>query len=257
MIQDHAPFLIPQGSLFFSQSPPLCPLVLVAGGRCPHPSWLHRLVAFGIQALWGVDRGARWCRNADLLPDRFVGDGDSLGEHDRVWLQENGVPESVFPVAKDYTDLQLALFEAIAFFPGVPIVVTGIGGGRFDHAFSALYSALWSHRRGGRVIVMGDDQELLMPLLGPAELTAVFRTPPEILSTLALSEECLGVSVQKTLWPLDQVTLRLDEPFAVSSRLVPESSSADFSVQKGWLGVYAAWGMETNAEEGVQKNGLS
>ncbi len=235
---------LPQGILRFSPeiSPP--PVVLVAGGRAPEIPWLQDLVRLGVRAVWGVDRGARWCRRAGICPDRFVGDGDSLEEEDRRWLHDRRVPQHLHPVAKDFTDLQLALFEAADEYPGVPIVLTGTGGGRFDHAFSALFSALWAHRRGGRVVALGDSKELLIPLRGPTEVALAFAPPPDVVSSLALSSECSGVTLKGTEWPLEGVTLYLEEPYAVSNRLTMGVNDRTFEVIQGWLGVYAAWDID-------------
>ncbi len=235
---------LPQGFLRFSQDLMLPPLVLVAGGRAPDPSWLQKLRHGGVWAVWSVDRGARWCRLAGILPERFVGDGDSLEEEDRQWLQDHHVPVHIYPVAKNLTDLQLALFEAAEEHPKRTTVVTGTGGGRFDHAFSAVFSALWAHRRGGRVCVLGDETELCIPLRGPSEVTLCFDPLPDVVSTLALSQECSGVTLRGTEWPLEEVTLLLDEPYAISNRMKRDVLENTFAVANGWLGVYAAWDIE-------------
>jgi len=252
--------VLPQGTLRFSQTFSYPPLILVAGGRSPGASWLRDLLRPGVRAVWSVDRGARWCRQAGILPQRFVGDGDSLGEEDRQWLQDHRVPCRIYPVAKNLTDLQLALFEAAEMFPHLPTVVTGTGGGRFDHAFSAVFSALWAHRRGGHVLAMGDELELLIPLRGPSEVLLSFAPLPDVVSTLAMTRECTGVTLQGTEWPLENVRLLLDEPYAISNRLTAKAQETSFSVKKGWLGVYAAWGIDkqtSSGEKGTSKSGLS
>ena len=61
-----------------------------------------------------ADGGARIAEGLGLRIDRWVGDGDSLGEDGLADLRRRGVAVSLESVDKDATDTELALEAALA-----------------------------------------------------------------------------------------------------------------------------------------------
>ena len=73
-----------------------------------------------------------------------------------------------YPSDKDFTDLQLALFRAGE--EGYSsVLVSGCWGGRFDHLWSVVHSAVWARERGTRVLAFADHDEVLFLLSGGEE----------------------------------------------------------------------------------------
>jgi thiamine pyrophosphokinase len=216
---------------------PACRLA-VLGGRMPDIAWL-RQAASG-REVWAVDRGAEFCHAAGIEPARALGDFDSIGGGGKEWLEHLGIEPELFPPDKDYTDFQLALQRA-----GGDLLVTGCWGGRFDHAFANVFSAIWGREWGTNVRAFADESEILVPLFGKARLTLRFRTPPLAVSLLPLSSEC-EAGVRGTRWELAPGTLLSQgKPYAISN--VPLANAANETVVDitgGVAGVYCAFLIE-------------
>ena len=213
------------GGMPSSSPPPL----LVRGGRAPEPDWLRK-VSLGRET-WALDRGADACRAAGVVPSRILGDFDSVSDGARKWAERMGAKTDRYTPDKDDTDFQLAL----RLLSG-DVVVTGCWGGRFDHAFSNVFSSLWAMERGVRVLWFADEREVLFPLRGPAKLELDFEILPSALSLLSLTAFCEGVSIENVKWPLDEADLAQGSPREISN--VPLGRPVRVEVRSGILGVY-------------------
>jgi thiamine pyrophosphokinase len=101
-------------------------LVITGGDPVPDESLAGLLpVDFVVAADSGLDHALR----LNLTPDLVVGDFDSVSDES---LSRFEGPVERHPVAKDATDLELALREAVSRRPE-RIVVLGGHGGRLDH----------------------------------------------------------------------------------------------------------------------------
>ena len=167
-----------------------------------------------------------------MEPAQALGDFESIGKEGQEWLERLGVERERYPADKDYTDFQLALRRT-----GGDLLVTGCWGGRFDHAFANIFSALWGRELGANVRAFADESELLVPLFGRARLTLRFRTPPLALSLLPLSSEC-GAGIRGTKWELDtnETSLLQGRPYTISN--VPAADEVVVEVARGAAGAY-------------------
>lgn len=84
--------------------------------------------------LIAVDGGLATCRGIRRRPDLFVGDLDS------VRVPPRGIPSTVYPVAKDFSDFAGALLAARRLGAEV-VVIAGLLGGRLDHEWANLLEA--------------------------------------------------------------------------------------------------------------------
>ncbi|HCD70995.1 thiamine diphosphokinase [Thermovirga lienii] len=230
---------LPQVEATFSKRSLGKVLVFVAGGRRPDKKWLSFLVRKGYP-FWAVDRGLIYCLEAGITPTLYIGDKDSISEEELTRAQKTMVELVTYPTMKDLTDLQLALKEASNRCENASILLTGCWGGRFDHLYSIVHSAVWADEWGISTIAMADDKEILYFLKGKTSISLDFKKLPKNISLLALSDHCIGVSIDNVVWPLQEYTLSQHHPFAVSNKLHPssENQGINVSVQKGWLGVY-------------------
>ncbi len=215
-------------------------LILVAGGRAPDAGWLAEICR-PCDTLWAVDRGLECCFEAGLIPDRLIGDLDSVSRGAIERGRELGVPMETFPVEKDLTDLQLALRIASRDLPTARIVLTGCWGGRFDHNFSNVYSPLWTESQGLNVLCMADEREALFFLRGRACVVFYPQVAPEAISLLALTPYCGKVGVSGVRWELSNKDLSLYKPFAISNKLGQGKESFRVCLEEGVLGVYLYW----------------
>ena len=95
------------------------------------PGWLEpgaKVVA--------ADGGARHAAALGLGIDRWVGDGDSLGEAGIAELEAAGVPVERARPDKDESDTELAILAALAMGATSLTVLGALGGPRIDHALA-------------------------------------------------------------------------------------------------------------------------
>ncbi len=207
------------------------PCLIVTGGRAPAPHWLQQ-VAKG-KTLWTADHGLDACRAAQLLPERLIGDLDSLSLSSLAWAEAQGIPIEKFPTEKDDTDTQLALRKAEE-AGYTTIYLSGAFGNRTDHAMSTLLTAAASETE----VILADDREALFFLSGGESLDLEFDRSPKALSLLPLFGDAEGVTMTGVHWPLSGTYLSEKCPTAVSNRLEEGETRCTVSMEKGKLGVY-------------------
>lgn len=104
--------------------------VVFAGGDPPHPSVSGRLPASA--RVIAADSGLGHAMRLGIPVDVLVGDLDSVDQRDLDAAVAAGVEVEVYPVAKDHTDLELALDRARD-LGASRIEVVGGSGDRLDH----------------------------------------------------------------------------------------------------------------------------
>ena len=151
-----------------------------------------------IAADGGLDRAAALGLEVDVL----VGDLDSVSSAALARAESAGTRIVRHPVAKDATDLELALDEALA-LGGRRVLVIASAGGRLDHLAASL-------------LLLGAERyaELELDALVGDALVHVVRsartlrgTPGELLTLLPLGDGAEGVTTSGLEYPLDGETL--------------------------------------------------
>lgn len=209
--------------------------LLVSGGRTPDTRWLQE-AAKG-RRLIAIDHGLDACRKAGLRPSCLIGDGDSANPSAWQEAQTAGIAIHAFPPEKDDTDTQLAL--TIAHEQGMAAaLLTGVFGGRFDHAYSTILSCAAAPLR----CVLADEREALFYLKDGEDITITCHARPKAISLLPLTPLAEGVSIAGVHWPLTDATLPQLLPRAISNVLEPPADTFHVSIKKGILGVYLIWG---------------
>ncbi len=230
---------LPQLKAQFSYDLPEKQTVLVVGGKAPDTKWLKQVIKN--RTLWCADHGIDICKNANCIPYQLVGDADSASPEGWQWALDNGAIVTKLPVEKDLTDTQLALQMIANEYNSSTVILTGAWGGRFDHAFSTIFSFqgfVKEHLYG----CIADEEEVLLFLRDEDYLTLKFNSQPKAISLLPLSGECSGVSINGVHWPLDRVLLNNNLPYAVSNKVDSRENTIWISQKRGLLGVYLYWG---------------
>jgi thiamine pyrophosphokinase len=208
-------------------------VMMVLGGRPPEIGWL-RDTSRNFDEIWAADSGGEICKEAGLLPRCVIGDFDSICGKDKEWLISHGTEIVKYPAEKDLTDYQLCLKIASQRAKNV-VFVTGGWGGRFDHAHSNIYSALWGMDLGVRVICLADENESLFYIYSGESIEIDFKDRPCAFSLIAL-ESLSIVSVNGAKWNLSYSEITLKHPYAISN--MPENRSTKINVHEGAIGVY-------------------
>ena len=225
----------PQLSLSYSSyTEKAKPWLLITGGRPPKTSWLNALQ--GYDACWAADHGIDACQQAGIRPDVLLGDGDSASTKAWSWAEQNGITIQKDPVAKDYTDTQLAL--QLMEEAGAPaIILTGAFGGRFDHAYSTMFSCASLSVPCALI----DETEALFYAQADQSINLTCQSVPKAISLLPFTENCSGVTINNVRWPLTGATLTQKSPNAVSNELLTGQTDLSICVKSGILGVYCYW----------------
>ena len=91
--------------------------------------------------LVAADGGYHLMKMLNLAPDMVLGDLDSVTEGDLDEIEQAKIPLQRFPVAKDETDLELAINASLA--RGCrSIRIVGANGGRLDQELGVLFQLL-------------------------------------------------------------------------------------------------------------------
>ncbi|MCL1940703.1 MAG: thiamine diphosphokinase [Synergistaceae bacterium] len=228
----------------FIENDPNSTIMFVLGGCPPDVGWLKETgLNFGV--IWAADSGGGICKKAGLRPECLIGDFDSISGEDKEWLASQGTEIVEYPAEKDLTDYQLCL--EIASKRGIKnVIVTGGWGGRFDHAYSNLYSALWGMELGVRVICLADESESLFYARSGESVEIGFKKTPDAFSLIALEPSSV-VSVDGAKWNLSRAPINQKFPYAVSNK--PENDRIKIEVHEGSIGIYT---IMRNSECGIR-----
>lgn len=225
----------PQLTATYPAQSAAAPWLLVTGGRPPQAAWLRQL--HGFARCWAADHGIDTCQKDGRLPDCLLGDGDSASTSAWQWAAAQDIPICKFPTAKDLTDTQLALTMMQA--EGAPfIVLTGAFGGRFDHAFSTIFSAA----NAEIPCCLIDESEALFYVTADMSIQLTCQMRPKAISLLPFTGTCTGVNIDNVRWPLAGATLSQRQPNAVSNELLTGQNELTVSIASGILGIYCYWG---------------
>lgn len=125
------------------------PVAVVVGGGGPPVVARDELGDLGAHpVVIAADSGLTHARALGLRVDRVVGDMDSVDPDELAAAEATGVVVDRHPVAKDATDLDLALDVALDTRPSRLLVVTGAGD-RFDHALAVALAVSAPGRGAG------------------------------------------------------------------------------------------------------------
>lgn len=205
-------FILPQCTAEITASEQQETCFVTAGGRRPDLNWLQKAAAG--YTVYCADAGGTCCLEAEIVPQRLYGDGDSAGAEVYKKLAAQGTKIFKYPPAKDDTDLQLVLQQCT----GCNLIVSGIWGGRFDHLYSNVFSLLGYKAKHGCQVIMADEQEVMLLLQASESVHVSIDKLQNVkaVSLLPLSNEA-QVNIAGVRWPLQEAKLQLLYPYAISN----------------------------------------
>ena len=110
-------------------------VVLIANGILQETEWMRPLLE-AADLIGAIDGGANYLYALDHLPDWILGDFDSIEATTRCW--SSGVLSYQYPAAKDFTDLELGIQQALD-DGATDITILGGTGGRLDQELGNLF----------------------------------------------------------------------------------------------------------------------
>jgi thiamine pyrophosphokinase len=165
--------------------------------------------------LIAADGGARHALALGCRLDAVVGDLDSLEPTLMAELAEAGVVIKRYPVAKDQTDLELAIEYALA--QGViEVVLLGAVGDRLDQTLANL---LILAQRDWPVQLTLVERNQIAQLVRPGQLVTLQANVGDTVSILPLSNVVTGITYAGMRYPLHDATLHLGSTRGISNEV--------------------------------------
>jgi thiamine pyrophosphokinase len=184
-----------------------------------------------------ADGGARLADSLGVRIDRWVGDGDSLGEAALAELEAAGVPVERAPPDKDESDTELAVAAALRDGADGIVIVGGLGGRRIDHAIANIGLLAMPGLAGRDAVVLDGRSRLsLIRAPGPGGAAVTRRLPGrigDIVSLLPLGPDVEGVTTHGLAYPLADEPLPPGGARGLSN--VRQAGDAEVVVRTGLL----------------------
>ncbi len=162
----------------------------------------------GVSFVIGADGGAAKAEAClGVAVDLVIGDEDSLPASDMERFRKAGADVRTAPVAKDESDLELALLAARERGPSRIVVTGALGGPRVDHELAAV--SLLAHPALRDVpVVLLDARARIRLLRGPGRLDLA-GARGGLVSLLPLGDDVVGVTTHGLEYPLRDESLPL------------------------------------------------
>jgi thiamine pyrophosphokinase len=207
--------------------------VVFVNGEVQDYAQLARWVRPG-DHLIGADGGTRHILALNLKPAAIVGDLDSLEPELVAELAAAGVDVEQYPVAKDQTDLELAIERGLR--DGADeILLLGALGGRLDQTLANLL--ILAQRHWPVPVRLAEGNELAQ-VLRDGECLTLQAKPGSTVSAIPLSPTVTGITYRGLAYPLENATLAIGSTRGVSNVLA--SSPATLCIETGVLLVVCA-----------------
>lgn len=180
-----------------------------------------------------ADSGGATALAWGLQPDLLLGDMDSISANALNQLQAiPNLPVQQYPVAKNETDLELALAAALE-RGAHSITVLGALGGRLDQTLGNLYLLAWPPllQAGISVHILGEREEI--QLLQGGQTIQIEGTVGDTVSLIPLTSDVEGITTANLEYPLVNEPLSFGTTRGISNVLA--ANSATISLQRGLL----------------------
>ena len=153
-----------------------------------------------------ADGGARHAARLGLTVDAWVGDGDSIDAGELAALEAAGTTIRQVAAAKDESDSELAVLEALARGADVIVVLGALGGVRFDHSLANV-GLLAMPQLAGRPAVLLDERTRIRLVTAPDGAGGAVRLAlpgriGDLVSLLPYGEGVVGVTTDGLAYPL-------------------------------------------------------
>ncbi len=202
--------------------------VLIVGGGPLEIDQLNRELAERPDLIIAADSGGKYLREIGCLPHILMGDFDSLDDEIVKEMGNAGVELISYPIAKDQTDLELALDLALA-QRATTIRILGGMGERLDHTLGNIGLLLKAYQQGVAAYLIDSKQEAMVIGRG-VELKA---RPGWGVSLIPLTLTVSGVTTTGLKFPLTNAELYLHETRGIHNEYIGET--AVISLKEGLL----------------------
>lgn len=208
-------------------------VLVIADGAVPAAATLERVWpgwSSGIDLVIAADGGARHAERLGRRIDRWVGDGDSLGEDGIRELDLLGVTIDRHPTDKDETDAELAVRAAAASGASRITIVGALGGARVDHALGNVWLLAMPELDGRDAVLLDEAARIRLGAPGPIDLSGRVG---DLVSLLPFGGDVDGITTSGLRYPLRDEPLRAGPARGLSN--VRDAADASIRVRSGRL----------------------
>ncbi len=207
--------------------------VIITGGECSALPVIEEN-----DFVIACDKGCEYAKNAGVTPSLIIGDFDSYNGE----LPEN-VPVMRLKCEKDDTDTMTAVRYAVSNGYGEIVLCCALGG-RFDHEFANIQSAVFAVKRGLRATVMGSRSTMYFL---HKESRAFPKHEGCSLSVFSMTDSCTNVCIKGAKYQLENAVITSDFPIGVSNEW--RDPQVEISVGDGILMVAESCFITQNASK--------
>jgi len=206
--------------------------LIVADGDVPSRLAVDRLLGTSPPDLVvAADGGALKALALGFVPNVVVGDADSLAPSAVQQLRDDGAEVIVHPAAKDESDTELAVTEAIKRGATSLLIVGAFGGERLEHTIANLL-LLSMPELSGRDVALADGASVVRLVEGGQQLT-IDGQPGDFVSLFPLAPVTEGVTTTGLAFPLRDEALEQGPARGLSN--VMNGKSATVGARTGRL----------------------
>lgn len=181
------------------------------------------------------DGGCDLLARHDIVPDLVVGDLDSISREGLEFIKSQNVFIEKYPVEKDWTDSEIALFKTSE---EDEIFLISPFGGRFDHTIANIQLVL-KLKKAGRRITVTDGITYCYPLYGEDHIdidVSRFERPLSVsLIPWDFSGPVTGVTTEGLYYPLKDQDLFAGSTFSFSNHPVEKTAGISINIRSGLL----------------------
>ena len=207
---------------------PVKRVVIIANGDLNNHDFYCRLLRED-DYLICVNGGTGHALAMGLSPDLIIGDLDSLASKDSEKIVALKPRLIRHPQAKDKSDLELAIDQAVDMKPAEILLIGILGGDRADHAFANLLLLCIPHRSGIPARIVDERHEIMV--IGNEAV--IEGKPGDYLSLFSLAAETGGVETAGLKFPLKNENLCFSSTRGLSNELI--LSRATVKIKSGLL----------------------
>ncbi|WP_088069382.1 thiamine diphosphokinase [Gottfriedia luciferensis] len=176
--------------------------------------------------LIGVDNGAYYLIEEELIPEAIFGDFDSLSNENLAKIKALVPHVFIYPPEKDETDLELALQWAISQKPK-NIFIHCVTGRRLDHEFGSIALLIKFKDSGIPIKIVDEFNEMYVMNSGTHLISKVAHF--KYISFFSLGNLIENLTLIGFKYPLTNHLLEIGSSLCVSNELAQDEGSISFS----------------------------
>jgi len=204
-------------------------IVVFANGKLSHSEVLKNQIR-STDRIFCANGGTVHALALGLEPEVVVGDLDSLSTGIITSLEAAGTTIHRHPVAKDQTDLELALDRALEQNPTEILLVSALGG-RLDQMLANIFLLSRKLDRGVQMTLLDGYQRAV--LIRTNETVTISGRQGDTVSLIPLSPTVSNVNFTGVRWSLENAELEFGSTWSVSNEMT--GVEAEVSIGTGLM----------------------